>query len=1033
MHKPATARWILLAVVLPTAALVLPAAARAQSDDGKSAYDELDTRKLAEKLSQMGMNELLDALIERERSGAADPLDVQKLRAEALIGRGRSAAVGERDDLLRRAAPLMEEIVKSLKGDSQPERVLEYYSYKLRLAQLWGVWMTEPYAQRLIFLTGGASDRQRVIELTSRALPLLDELRVEIPDTLETWRGDMKMLVVEVPELEDFRRLTAYRGAWIRFYRGLALPEGDDDRRRLLREAILAVAPFVSGETATGVKHWSQLLTGMARMERHDHDGAEEMFRLVASPDVKDVSLRLQAMFVSAKNLVEKTRFEHDDRKASASEVERGFSEAMEGIANFHAEGMELLGETGAMKVDFNRALLLHYCCETWASCVEEDKAKLALEVKAQQALLEFATKYRAPGVQDSFFDIIYQKYRDRKDAENLNSMILLAVAGHELAEGTPEDVEHAIARLEEIRSRKDEISRMVMPMALWRLAIARNERRENVPAGELFLRIARDYPQHELAPPAARNAVISYHGVIRERESEGKAVSWKMRLAFIEALELLLTRRGDDPETAEWWYDLGWQHERVALEEADWTEQVAHMLQAVVAYEKTPSGQPEYMQARYMALRLRAKLLDESASPEAKDPANREAAGLLRPYTDTGTLRSKLLEYSRTAAEKARQATGAEKSELMRWGAEAAFQASVIEYDNLGMKAEALGRIALLPSAWPGTPVLRSVAEFEIRKLVEQGEVGQAIEKVENFRRQYPDEASELLSLVLENVRGRIGEMHRRAEMADELKRYREVYLSFARDLYTRAEQSQADPQQLYRLRQMYADALLENAQADEALELFQKCAAEDEAQRTRETHRIEQEFEGKRRALAAAGRNVPRLEDLAESHRKQALQLGLAETAEMAGLRHALRQLKETEDVELRRRKAADVTRALKAAYDSLEQAIRNSLPVDANNVRGLARCYRAKKQYADALKQYLALVRGLDASRHPTLYWEAQLEYCQTVLEGFAGDKDAMERLLIRIRQLQLEDGNMGGLRGKFMTVAAGAREAAKSATK
>jgi hypothetical protein len=58
----------------------------------------------------------------------------------------------------------------------------------------------------------------------------------------------------------------------------------------------------------------------------------------------------------------------------------------------------------------------------------------------------------------------------------------------------------------------------------------------------------------------------------------------------------------------------------------------------------------------------------------------------------------------------------------------------------------------------------------------------------------------------------------------------------------------------------------------------------------------------------------------------------------------------------------------------------------------------------------------------------YWNAELEYCQCLLEGFAADGVAMKGLLVRLKQLRMEDPGMGGLKDRFEAIESRASELA-----
>jgi hypothetical protein len=216
------------------------------------------------------------------------------------------------------------------------------------------------------------------------------------------------------------------------------------------------------------------------------------------------------------------------------------------------------------------------------------------------------------------------------------------------------------------------------------------------------------------------------------------------------------------------------------------------------------------------------AEELDRRVEALAKELNER-----LKVYADPKALVVRLKSYSDEAAKEVgriqAQFPGAadKKKELeslaallREWAAEAEFQAAVIKYEQLtkGMKQadrerteqEALVDIRNLIGKWPGTPVLRSAYEFEIRKLIERGQTAEAIQKVRDFKAKYPEQADQLIGLVVQQIRGRIDGLRERIKEAvtpqeleqfqGELQRYQLAYVSFAEDLYKPAADAPMD-----------------------------------------------------------------------------------------------------------------------------------------------------------------------------------------------------------------------------------------------
>ena len=95
----------------------------------------------------------------------------------------------------------------------------------------------------------------------------------------------------------------------------------------------------------------------------------------------------------------------------------------------------------------------------------------------------------------------------------------------------------------------------------------------------------------------------------------------------------------------------------------------------------------------------------------------------------------------------------------------------------------------------WPGTAVLRSAFEFEIRKLIERGQTPEAIAKIKAFKDDYPDQAEQLVKLVVDQIQRQIRRLQTAMKEAvttsqyEQSKKalidYQQAYAGFAKDLY--------------------------------------------------------------------------------------------------------------------------------------------------------------------------------------------------------------------------------------------------------
>jgi len=982
------------AVAVAAAAVLAVAAGRAPARSARSAYQRLDPYELAERLSAMGMFELLEALTEE----LDDPAAARRLLARSKITQATTGNMdnARRERLLDEAIGALQALADQTGGARDAKGMMEHFRLTFELVEAGGLIRAKPYALRLMYLQGGRADRRRLIELTSKIVPQLERLNRQVEDALMDWRADLKKLVTVVPELEDLREAIRYKSAWIRFYRAAALADGSE-KRRLLNDAIVDAEKFAAGDASSGVKHWSQLLIGMCARELNEHDRAAEALGKANVPQATS-GVRVQALFEAARNLIEWGKF----------------AEAVKAVQNFRTEGMELLGRTRELEVDVKSAMLENYLYDSWARAEQKDDPKASgrhLQA-AQRVLVDFLAKYDdKPDIKSAFLEVFATKYRDREDYDNLNSTMLLAVATYERRQGTLESLTKAEKLLRIVLERDDDISRSVRPEAILELALMLNARRRNVEAGRLFMQLAGEFPDHRLALQAAKNAVISFNGVIEARRRDRALISRKLRQDFARALEVLLGKWGRREDLAKWNFDLGWQYQKLAGE-----SDYELMSKAVAAYDRVPARLPESMEARYLALELRVKLLD----------------GPAKTRDDPQSLVGMLDRYARDAAEAAEIAKDKSTAQSLReWGALAAFWATKVLYEKLSRKFAALERLKHLPEKWPDTEVLPIIWEFEIGKLVEQEQTAEAIEKVESFRKKYPGKAEALIQLVVRQIRRRIEDLRNDPSKEAELRKYQTAFDRFAGELFASAVKKNLPPDKMYPVEQMRAESLLEGSKPDEALKLFQKCADYDAKRRQAMAEKIDKTFDARIAAVKRAQGNMELTKKAANEYFQLLERYGrrAEDVTEAVNLTKAIEFLDRSNTSRQQEQRLEVVSRTLLEALTALARARKRELPVDARNIRGLARANVALKNYPRAMELYKGLVDGMDKAEHPETYWSVQLERCRCMLEAFRDNRKQLKRLKILIRQLRMEDPQMGGLFGKFNAVQAEADRLSK----
>ncbi|MBS3733564.1 MAG: hypothetical protein KGY99_01405 [Phycisphaerae bacterium] len=220
----------LTAVLMTVLTLVGPAGGR---DDASGAYRQLDEVRLAAALGRMGMAELLKTLRD-ERAGVGDrtgrlvaEAQLQLIQADRATERDQHVAAVQRAvDTLRTAAENVPE------DDASAAAWVKHLRVRFMLAETLALRQARTYAKAVLYLEAGPDDHRHFERITAEAMSVLRQMNDRAERLLDDWRRapgseGLENLMVKVPYVKRFRREIVFDAAWIRFYRGLALPSAE--------------------------------------------------------------------------------------------------------------------------------------------------------------------------------------------------------------------------------------------------------------------------------------------------------------------------------------------------------------------------------------------------------------------------------------------------------------------------------------------------------------------------------------------------------------------------------------------------------------------------------------------------------------------------------------------------------------------------------------------------------------------------------------------------------------------------------------
>jgi tetratricopeptide (TPR) repeat protein len=321
---------------------------------------------------------------------------------------------------------------------------------------------------------------------------------------------------------------------------------------------------------------------------------------------------------------------------------------------------------------------------------------------------------------------------------------------------------------------------------------------------------------------------------------------------------------------------------------------------------------------------------------------------------------------------------------------------------------------------------MLRDAAEFKIVKLVEKNRIADAVDDLDKFVKDYPQQGAVLTEFVVSKIRERLLERRGLATDAQaqaELQSLRKAYLDFARLLHDRAVAAKRSADDMYKLQQWLAEALLENGQADEALAIFStKLMPVLKSRVDAENAAIDKQVEQLKRDLAAISTDTDRVKKKAAEFDELLSSKGIDTKGPVADMVRMAKQYldkadaNKPEDIEYRRK---NLVAQLGAGYDKFGRFLRDRVESDAAVPLGMARAQAAKGDFDKAARLYRQVVQGFEKvkTRFPRNYWEAMVEYCECVAAGYGKDAKVMRDLRAYMMDVKSASQGMAGFEARF----------------
>jgi len=920
-------------VILLAAALIATTAGDASAQSArKSAYDGIDMTLLDRMLETMGMTELQGQLVREIEASGGGGVEGMEMSVRRRIAAANAASDAKtRNALLDEAVALYRKVIALRKADvakaatplEGAQGTLKLFKAELAMVVADALTRGKPSADRILYLQASQSDRKALAASTATAADVVRRLTADMEEMVPEWRSDMGIWIVIAREAGGMAVETKYRAAVIRFYHGMAGKNSKDPDEAKAAKLDLREARNLGEEFANArrdsfqVRNPARLLVARVLREQGEHKGAMGMLTLLLAgrPSANDA---IDARFEHVRNLIEYGRTLAKQGKNGDAK----YDSVPAAIKKFRTEAMAVAKEDGAKRrVDLLATMAENYLYETRAATTRaSDPAKAdAYDAKAQEALIGFLDKYAAQSsVRNAFYDIIYNKYRDRKDRDKLGSIVLMAMASHEFGLADKQyrnkldnstALNKTVEILDVVLKRNDAVTlKRVRPDALWQYAWVYNMQKDNFASATKFVQLAREFPDHPLAFQAATNARMTIDGLYTRAAQ--KALN--LRQKYIEVFEVYCGGKNwrDKEDVLPWNFKLAEQYEFFCDKDARPGADRAIAQAANAAHEaraaRTVADEATDPQGKAIASATADKAETDAKVAQDKADAARESAIadcvriaetyervpdsaqghmeymqarqralryhtyalILMPKDKDREIRDSALKladqqlaYSNDALKGLATAPGAEaRKDLKNWGGDARFDAAelLLRYGNDTTDHDrAMGILRDIRTEWVDTNAFRPSEDLYIRQLVKGGQIDEAITALFAYRKRYPAGGDTLLRMVIREIQIELEEL-RENDQPDLVKRFKKLVVNYSKlagELYKSVEGKDLSDPQCYAITQTYADSLMEAGKHAESLVLFLKCQTQDEAASKKKQGDVTASFVPLRQALADAG----------------------------------------------------------------------------------------------------------------------------------------------------------------------------------
>lgn len=602
------ARVLLTASLLAFSLASAPHAPAAQEEIPPAEELRLNRREFLDGLNKRGLDEMLDLHLRDfpPREEAAHLLLLRE-RKLALFNDGnlppeeRHRAVGDANDLLARLIEVA--------GDDARR-----FNWMFTLAHSLIYDEAEPLFTRILYRGSRKADRQRLEDLTGRAVNVLSELKARLEveyeriDKLSIKQFEQYERSGYTEEIDALGPRADYLRLWALFYNSLPREDHDPTRVAALHEISEYFAQHAdvvdTPHDASRVQIQACLLAGMTKRRLNNHSSARQLLdKAVSLADrLADDAERRRVQWAVILAWIERIRNDRDD----------GYVEdALRGVARFR----EQIGKA------YDDNFGLHVVAALLERSIQQLRADTAarrgpateatrLKEQAWQPFARLAEKN--PERRPEIYAALYSLIDPAADPQTLDPYEQCALIAGLLTEGEGDadaasaSLERAVAVGQQFLAQPATGAEALIPEVLYNVGVAEYRRGRLADAARRFHQVAEEHPSFENALDAANFAIQLSSTLYEDPALRDHPEVQELYLRTLATL----VRHFKDSEPARYW----------RFYYAQLLEELERYDEAATQYALVHGGHEHRMDAMFFRLRSLAEALQAAAGDPSED-----------------------------------------------------------------------------------------------------------------------------------------------------------------------------------------------------------------------------------------------------------------------------------------------------------------------------------------------------------------------------------------------------------------------------